>query len=1123
VGRLLAPLALLAVGVWFAPSIVAKTGLRNRVARAALADLRGSVDVGGASFGWLAPVELRDVTVRDAQGRTLLTAPKITSSKSLLALIRNRSDLGAFAVEQPVAEVVCENGTTNLEDALATFLKDDGTPPAPTRPAVSLRVSGGTVTLRDGEKVTRFDAVEATVGVPAARSEPVTAKVSASAGPGKLDADLTIGDGGSAKLVAAGFPLDALAPLVKRLAPGASVAGALTADLTAAWGQDDTGRPTARAEGAASVRDFELAGPWLNGDRLKLASAELPLKIETVGKEVRVERAELKCDIGTLSAAGSFDPDEPTDRMLDKAGVKVEGDVDLAKLAARLPRLLRIREGTAVREGKLYVKLVSRASPAGAVWDGEVRTSALKAERDGKQLEWAEPLAVEFSGRVPPGHLPTFDTFVCRSDFAAVNAQGSAESFRAAANVYLDRLAARLGEFIDLGGVQLAGEASAWVVASRSPQGAFKADAGVTLKSFLLADRDRHGLAEKLLTLKASAAGTWVAHGPVRVETGSAGLVIGDDTLDAQLLEPVPDAKKAAGATLAVKLGGDLGRWAARVRDVAPFPPYQFGGATTARGTARVAADAVRVDDLVIGIQQARFRGAGLDINEPFMNGAAALVFTRATGTAEFTNVRITSPTLNVTEGKLVFEFPADGHAAVGGAGNAVGDLNGLARTLQLQSDPSGGDAMHGRATGPIRFRWQGDTTTFGGTLDVKDYAYGPRAKPTWAEPVMKLDLDAKYDLTPGRLTMLRGRLERPGAAVEAKGTWANFDTTQDVNVSGTVAYDLALLTPELRKAVGGGFQAAGKGSRPFAVAGSLAPGGAVTAKVGPPPNPYGKLTADAAVGWEAVTAYGFDMGPGEMRVKLANGVGTVSPVKATFGGGQITVTPAVRLDPAPGEVSFAKGKLVDRAKLTPAVCASALGYALPVIANAAQADGEISVVLDDNRVPLADVTRATAKGQIVVHKAAVGAGPVVTEIVKLLGEPSARVVLANEMTVPVRVEGGRVYHENLALTVNGYVLKTTGSVGFDGSLALVADVPIPGTFPGLKNNPALKKALAGKVVKVPVAGTMAKPAIDAQQFQAAVAALTRGAVKDAGQDFLKKELGKGLDKLFPGMPLPKK
>lgn len=1114
-------LVLLGAGAWFAPQVVARTGLRNQLVRDGVSDLRGSVEVGGASFGWLAPIELRDVTVKDAQGRTLLTAARIVSSKTLLALLRDHADLGEFTIDRPTAEIVCEKGTTNLEDAVANFLKGDA-PAGPGRPSVSVRLSGGRLTVRDADagKSWEFDALEAAVGVPASRSEPIAVKVAAATGsPGAVEVDLSLGEGGTAKVAATELPLEPVALALSRVSPGVSLAGRLTANLTVAWGKDDKGRPNARVEGAASARDFELGGPWLKGDRLRLASADLPLKLEVAGKGIRVERADLKCDVGTLSAVGSFDPDDSLDRLVDTPGARVEADVDLARFATLLPRLLRVRPGTAVREGKLALKLASRATPEGTTWDGEVRSSALKATRGGKPFEWAEPLSIEFSGRVPPGHLPTFDKFICRSDCVAINAKGSPDSFRGAANVYLDRLTNRLGEFVDLAGVRLEGEASVWAIVSRSPKGEFKTNGGVELKRFTFTDGGRHGLAEQSLSLTASAEGAWPARGPVRVDTGSVALASGGDTLEVKLLEPIPDARQPTGGKLSAKLTGDLDRWMGRVRRFVRVPQhYAFGGSTTARGTVRFAPGVVAIDGLTLGIEKARFHGAGLALDEPVLNASADLAVNQAAGSTEFRNFQITSPVLTLREGKLAFDLPPDGNLAVSGNGTAVTDFNRLGRTLKLQSDPAGGDALRGRGTGPIRFRWQGDTTTFGATLDVRDFAYGDPRKTGISEPAFRLEFDGQYDERPDRLTINRSLVDRAGFAVDARGAWSKLSTTQDLALNGNLTYDLAVLTPELRNSLGSGFRAAGKGSRPFSFSGSLAPGGAAPGKP-PPPSPFGKLTAEGGLGWDAITAYGFDTGRGELKVKVANGVGTVSPIQATFGGGRITLTPTVRLAPDPAELTLAKGKVVDHAKLTPAACAGALGYALPVIANAAQAEGELSAVLDENRVPLADVTKATMKGQIVVHRATVGAGPVVTEIVKLLGQPSARVTLANEMAVPVQVKDGRVYHENLAITVNGYAVKTTGSVGFDGSLAMVADVPIPGTFPGLKNNPVLKKALEGKVVKVPITGTMARPAVDARMFEAAIANFTRNAAKNVGKELFQKEF----DRLFPSMPGPPK
>ena len=208
---------------------------------------------------------------------------------------------------------------------------------------------------------------------------------------------------------------------------------------------------------------------------------------------------------------------------------------------------------------------------------------------------------------------------------------------------------------------------------------------------------------------------------------------------------------------------------------------------------------------------------------------------------------------------------------------------------------------------------------------------------------------------------------------------------------------------------------------------------------------------------------------------------------------------------------------IVEHAKLTPAVCASALGYALPPIANAGKAEGEISIRLGNNRIPFADTSKANVKGQLYIHKATVSPGPVVSEIAKLLGADSVSMTLANESIVPVRVENGRVHHQNFTMKLGGYTVTTSGSVGFDNTLDLIADVPIPGSLPGIKNSPLIAKALAGKRVKVPIKGTLSKPALDPKLFQVAVARLVQDAAKGVGKELLNKEL----EKLFPGMPAP--
>jgi translocation and assembly module TamB len=58
-------LVLVLVLVWFAPAIIARTTLRDKIVGMALKDFNGTLQSGGASMGWLSTVELHDVTMTE--------------------------------------------------------------------------------------------------------------------------------------------------------------------------------------------------------------------------------------------------------------------------------------------------------------------------------------------------------------------------------------------------------------------------------------------------------------------------------------------------------------------------------------------------------------------------------------------------------------------------------------------------------------------------------------------------------------------------------------------------------------------------------------------------------------------------------------------------------------------------------------------------------------------------------------------------------------------------------------------------------------------------------------------------------------------------------------------------
>jgi hypothetical protein len=95
--------------------------------------------------------------------------------------------------------------------------------------------------------------------------------------------------------------------------------------------------------------------------------------------------------------------------------------------------------------------------------------------------------------------------------------------------------------------------------------------------------------------------------------------------------------------------------------------------------------------------------------------------------------------------------------------------------------------------------------------------------------------------------------------------------------------------------------------------------------------------------------------------------------------------------------------------------------------------------------------------------------------IASTLGLPPS-VRLADESVVDFALADGRMHHENLEFGIEGLRVRTHGSVGFDESLDLVAELPIPEK---LLKRLRLDASLAGRRIQLPVRGTLRRPEID--------------------------------------------
>jgi translocation and assembly module TamB len=185
------------------------------------------------------------------------------------------------------------------------------------------------------------------------------------------------------------------------------------------------------------------------------------------------------------------------------------------------------------------------------------------------------------------------------------------------------------------------------------------------------------------------------------------------------------------------------------------------------------------------------------------------------------------------------------------------------------------------------------------------------------------------------------------------------------------------------------------------------------------------------------------------------------------------------------------------------------------VLANVTQADGEFSLDLQSGRVPLTDPAKGEIAGWLTIHSAQVSGGPLVQELSVLLKGP-ATLTLAKDNVVPFRMVNGRVYHTGLELHFPELTIRTSGSVGVDGSLSLTAEMPVPPKWLG--SSKLVKSALGNQTIRLPIAGTLSHPKIDERALREASAKFARDTVENAvrqEEGKVKKEAENGLRKLF--------
>lgn len=294
-------------------------------------------------------------------------------------------------------------------------------------------------------------------------------------------------------------------------------------------------------------------------------------------------------------------------------------------------------------------------------------------------------------------------------------------------------------------------------------------------------------------------------------------------------------------------------------------------------------------------------------------------------------------------------------------------------------------------------------------------------------------------------------------------------------------------------------------------------------------------VSLDTSAAWTAADIDGFSLAAGDVAIRLVEGQLALGPFDLPAAGGRLRGAPWIALAPAPGELVVPPGRIVERVQLTGTMCNRFATWISPLLGRSTEASGVVSIDTAGVRLPLADPLAGEAAAQVVFEQFEVMPSGAMQPLVNLLGKLQAAVdprfalsdkpVLLRVRPEPIRVRLAerRIWHEGLVMDSGALMLTSKGSVGADGSLAMLVEVAFRGDLVG--QTPVVA-TLARTPIAIPLKGTLARPHFDA----AAIDILLQRVLENTARAVIDDGIGRGLEALFgqppaappsPGQPAP--
>ena len=1199
--RYLLPILLIGFALLFLflPTIVVRSPLKQIVLNYAAADIEGVVTVEKINASWLAPIELTNVKIQNRDNQEIVSVDSIQTSQTLLGFLTGK-DYGILSIRRPTIDLVLRSDGSNLEDVLAKFIgTEPSDDPNSSLPKVEIKIAEGLVRVRSDSlpQTGIFDNLGANIRLmnedaPLSGEMQLRGSVQGKqTGILKLDFEVDPGHNElitqnfAATIDTQQFPLAAIAPVLNRIIGPSNCSGMINSQLSVAFDTVE-GSLDADVQSFSGKQIAVIAPEFIGQDQFAASFINATGEIHLNSKHTSAREFKIESEFAKLTANGEFDFEQLVQlgagTELPASDFQLDGVIDLAQIAAMLPDTSRLRDGVTVKSGILQVTANTRNENNSPRMVVNLETANMNFTVDGQNISWNQPLRAVAVAAKQNSQLMLED-FRLQSDFFNASGFAGLDRGKLQINGDLNKVVNQLNQLIDSGGIQLSGLISGemnWQVDSNLLAGATNSlpkDLPIRIKGKFAIEKPavqypgmkpwREAQLNLVFDSDAIAAST---QGPISINASNFDLTIGNERLTGVLAKPIENLAASSKVQFKCNATGSIAKWIAQARNFSELPEFFMDGNLNSEFLATYSTQAIRLNQIQLEANEFNFDGFGLNVREPKISGRVNLRYQFDNSLLQISKSKLTSPTFAANTEQL--DIGLASKILADGAVNFRANANRSSQWIGL-SMPGDSVRWDGTATGTMTFDSKSNDlagqlvgkivdlvffqpiTSNANASTMQTVSSSTKYAEFWAEPDVRLktDLTVADDFNSVQLShvLLKSSL----ADARGEGTISELATNMRANLTGQWNIKWENINQTIREMAGDVIQFNGEGWQPFRVVGPLYDAAGNYSWI---PN---QLGGTASISWNQAAMFDVPLGASKIDIQLNQSLARLtSRNNSTMVDKVFQMQPLLDLRNDDLAIHMQNGKLLDQWQVTVEDSRTWLKYAAPLIADATAAQGVLSTDLEGAFVPLFDPMKSSARGEIQIHELNIGPGPLVQQLIPMIDQilaivkPGSAVkqretwMRLKPQNLPIVVDQGRVYHEGFEVSYKDIVIRTRGSVGFDQSLNMVADIPIVEDW--VQGNQYLSR-LVGKSISIPVEGTLSKPQIDRRSIAQLTQQLLRdsalgavnekvngevnkfqqkvgnqiqgelkefqGKINDQFQDKVQDELRNGLNKLFGG------